>query len=114
MVSGRFGNAGADAHEHVMEVPRHVTEAAPAHVPQMAGNPVLERTRKRWVVIQIHVQVKTIKRETQAHLIHTNYSFFFLSDILAARLYVNLPADLIAFSSVQQADSRLKALLEWS
>ena len=47
MVSGRFGNAGADAHEHVMEVPRDVTEAAPAHVPQMAGNPVLERTRKR-------------------------------------------------------------------
>lgn len=46
-VSGRFGNAGADAHEHVMEVPRDVTEAAPARVPQMAGNPVLERTRKR-------------------------------------------------------------------
>lgn len=46
-VSGPFGNAGADAHEHVMEVPRDVTEAAPAHVPQMAGNPVLERTRKR-------------------------------------------------------------------
>lgn len=47
MDSGQFGNAGVDAHEHVMEVPRYVTEAAPARAPQMAGNPVLERTKKR-------------------------------------------------------------------